>query len=87
MPLEACLLIPEVGRHCCHSAYHLMLYHVGALRSELATDDGALAGNDMFRTHVVDVGLEVQSEQDGLTKGARSRAVETQISLVFLATN
>lgn len=61
-----------------------MLCHVGALRPELATDNGALAGNDVFRTHVVDVGLEVQPEQDCLAKGACSGAVETQISLVFL---
>ena len=61
-----------------------MLCHVCALRSELATDDGALAGNDMFRTRVVDVGLEIESQQDGVAKSARRRAVETQISLVFL---
>ena len=61
-----------------------MLRHVGALRSELATDDGTLAGNDMFGAHVVNVGLEVESKQDSITKGARSGAVEAQISLVFL---
>lgn len=38
----------------------------------------------MFRTRVVDVGLEIESQQDGVAKSARRRAVETQISLVFL---
>ena len=62
-----------------------MLYDLCALRSELATDNGTLAGNYMFRTHVVDVGLEVESKQDGLTEGARGCAIETPISLVFLS--
>lgn len=84
VPLKASLLFPKMRRHSCHCACHLMLCNVGALRSELATDDCTLAGNDMFRTHVVDVGLEVETEQDGFTQGARSRSVETQISLVFL---
>lgn len=38
----------------------------------------------MFRTHVADVGLEVETKQDGFAKGARSCAVETQVSLVLL---
>jgi hypothetical protein len=61
-----------------------MLCHVRTLRAELATDDGTLAGDDMFRTHVANVGLEIKTKQDGFTKGARSCAVETQISLVLL---
>lgn len=84
VPLKASLLFPEMGRHCCHCACHLMLCHVGALGSELTADNCTLAGNDMFRTHVVDVGLEIETKQNGLTQGARSHSVETQISLVFL---
>ena len=61
-----------------------MLYDVGALRPEAAADDGALAGDDMLRTHIVDVRFEVEPQQDGVAQGARRGAVGTDAALMFL---
>lgn len=61
-----------------------MLHDVGALRPEAAADDGTLAGDDMSRTHVVDVCFEVKPQQDGVAQGARHGAVGTDAALVFL---
>jgi hypothetical protein len=59
VPLDAGLLLAEVGRHGCHCTACFVEYDFGSLGMELAPHDCALARYDMFGAVVVDVGLEV----------------------------
>lgn len=55
-----------------------------SLLSEGATDNCALAGDDVFGTVVVDMGFQVEAKQVSLTQGARRQAVCANAALVLL---